>query len=182
MSTNLNFNRKKLFLQSIQNIIDVNQIYLFFIVLFIVLYTLYEIILYYNSISAHNSYKFLQASKSNTTVFEKSDLMLIANLFRIYRLLCNAMIIIILYYLSNVITGYTKQNRSINNLIFTYKLLVYAALYIFWIIAQQYGSNNFCCNINTHYITLYRKSRIIYTLIILEIKSVIMVIISISEY
>lgn len=45
------------------------------------------------------------------------------------------MIIIILYYLLNVTTKEKekekeKHNRSINNLIFTYKLLGYAALYI----------------------------------------------------
>lgn len=82
--------------------------------------------------------------------------MSIADLFRIICcLFCNTAIIITLYYPSNVITGHTEHNRSINNLIFIYKLLGYAALYIFWIIEN--GSNNFCCNINTHRITLYRE-------------------------
>lgn len=160
---------------------SINKIYLFWTIFFTVFYAIYEILFYVLQFDfcTNNSYKFLYVSKNNVIVFEKSYLMLIVDLFRIiYCLLCNAMIIIILYYLSNVITGYAKHNRSINNLIFTYKLLGYAALYIFWIITQ-YGSNNFCCNINTHHITLYKKFRIIYTLIMLEIKSVTMMIISI---
>lgn len=109
--------------------------------------------------------------------------MSIADLFRIICCLVRyAVIIITLYYLSNVIIGHTKHNRSINNLIFTYKRVgLRGIVYVYFGLLPDSGSNNFCCNINMHRITLYGENiPYQYILTILETKPVIMVIVPIS--
>lgn len=73
----------------IGNILLIKYIYLVLYFLpYFTLYMRFYFILQFD-FGANNSYKFLYISRNNVIVFEKSDLMLIVDLFRIiYCLLC----------------------------------------------------------------------------------------------